>query len=59
MYIYSKIQVHNAFRDFDRNGDGYVDPDEAKAVLLPKGFSDQQVSVLHRRIAGLYTACLQ
>ena len=38
-----RAQIQAAFEAVDRNKDNFIDPDEAKAVLLPKGYSEQQI----------------
>lgn len=41
--ICRRVQIKAAFEAIDKNKDGFIDPDEAKDVLLPKGYSEQQV----------------
>ena len=37
------MQIKAAFEAIDKNKDGFIDPDEAKDVLLSKGYSEQKV----------------
>jgi len=38
-----KAEITKNFKDFDANGDGFVDFEEAKAKMGPKGFSDADI----------------
>jgi calmodulin len=41
-----KAEITKAFHEWDRDGDGYVTFVEAKAVMGPKGFSDEDIQTM-------------
>ena len=42
-FCFRRAQIQAAFEAVDTNKDNFIDPDEAKAVLLPKGYTEQQI----------------
>jgi len=44
-----KQQIVAAFAQFDTNRDGFVDVDEAKAIMVPRGCTEAQVEALVRK----------
>ncbi len=42
-YIYRKSQIQEAFYNFDQDKDGFITYEEARTVMVSKGFTDAQV----------------